>query len=243
MINHVSDEEGSTASGQTYCSRNSSRPTLDNRSMVSSQLRPGSSQHAGYHQHRAPRGLHHHLARPASAGVQRKHYDRCVRSGSAGRESGFQSSMTSMTSLDGGGITALTGSCGLGQAPSDSMASLTSGISSFHLASTHSPVPSVSGRRSSLTRLSNKLSSSRISLGRRSARNFVASREGVKFAQFRPVQWFLKPIFHEVPQRDSCPMFVGRRWVWSEMSERMRSDERGVMIVGGPGCGKTALSL
>ena len=31
--------------------------------------------------------------------------------------------------------------------------------------------------------------------------------------------------------------------MWSEMSERMSSDERGVMIVGGPGCGKTALSL
>lgn len=205
-INHVTDEEGSTISGQTY-------------------QQPVRTHSAGHT--------------------------------SLGHESGFQST-ASLTSLPCGSmsgsmydapISALTGSyvenmSGLGRAPSDSMASLTSGISSFHLPSSYSPMVGVSGRRHSLNRLNDNMSGSRISLGRRSARNFVPSKEGVQFAQYRPVQWFLKPIFHEVPQREHNSMFVGRKWIWREMSEKLTDEScKGMLIAGAPGSGKTAVSL
>ena len=173
---------------------------------------------------------------------------------SLGQESGFQST-ASLTSLPCGSmsgsmydtpISALGSSYigGLSQAPSDSMASLTSGISSFHLPSSSSPMVGMAGRRHSLNKLSDNMSGSRISLGRRSARNFVPSKEGVQFAQYRPVQWFLKPIFHEVPQREANPLFVGRKWVWRELSEKLSEDNcKGMVIVGSPGSGKTAVSL
>ena len=48
---------------------------------------------------------------------------------------------------------------------SDSMASLTSGISSFQL-------PGMAGRRHSLNKLSDAMSGSRVSLARRSARHY-----------------------------------------------------------------------
>ena len=146
-------------------------------------------------------------------------------------------------------ISVLTGSYvdnvgGLGHAPSDSMASLTSGISSFRLPSSNSPMIGISSRRHSLNKINCNMSGSHISLGRRSARNFVPSKEGVQFAQYRPVQWFLKPIFHEVPQREPNPVFIGRNWVWSEINDRLSEDNsKGVVIVGGPGSGKTAISL
>ena len=106
------------------------------------------------------------------------------------------------------------GPCLLGMAPSDSLASLTSGISSFHLPcpTPCSPLPSCQGRRHSLTRLSGRLTSSRVSLSRRSARHLLPTKEpSFQLAQFRPAQWFLKPIFHEVPQREASPLFVGRK--------------------------------
>ena len=183
-----------------------------------------------------------------------------------GPESGFQSS-ASLTSLLGpmyeSPITALSSSHLTNvnselRTSSESLLSLTSGISSLQL-------PGVSARRSSLTRsvnmpgrrsvnnLSARQSASRLSdqvSGRHSVSNVSRSRvslgrrsEGsVQFAQYRPAQWFLKPIFHEVPQRETGPVFVGRQWLWTEMVSRLR-DARGLVITGAVGTGKTAISL
>ena len=112
------------------------------------------------------------------------------------------------------------------------------------------------------------MSGSRVSLARRSARqygakdvNILADPIGkrallcittylnlvlVQFAQYRPVQWFLKPLFFEVPQREANAVFAGRQWLYSEIAEQLlpdRSDSRGVIITGTPGSGKTALLL
>ena len=66
--------------------------------------------------------------------------------------------------------------------------------------------------------------------------------------QYRPVQWFLKPLFFEVPQRDQDrdPVFVGRQWLFREMVDHLSSDlptNKGVIISGAPGSGKTAIVL
>ena len=189
---------------------------------------------------------------------------------SLGPESGFQSS-ASLTSLLGpmyeSPISALSNSYMNNintdlRTSSESLVSLTSGISSLQLPDNMSgrrSVNNLSGRRSvsgrsrisdqlsgrqSVTKLSDQVSGrhsvtnmsrSRVSLGRRP--------EGpVQFAQYRPVQWFLKPIFHEVPQRETSPLFVGRSWLWTEM-ENMLTDSRGLVVLGATGTGKTAISL
>ena len=36
----------------------------------------------------------------------------------------------------------------------------------------------------------------------------------VPFLQYRPVQWFLKPLYFEVPQRAPGPIFIGREWIF-----------------------------
>ena len=142
-----------------------------------------------------------------------------------------------------------------------SMASLTSGISYLQL-------PGMAGRRHSLNKLSDAMSGSHVSLARRSARQhgvkdvkIVADPHGrkvllyiktnlnhvlVQFAQYRPVQWFLKPLFFQVPQREPNSLFIGRRWLYSEIADHLlseTSDNRGVIITGTPGSGKTAIML
>jgi hypothetical protein len=52
----------------------------------------------------------------------------------------------------------------------------------------------------------------------------------VPFVQYRPVQWFLKPLFFEVPQRDGGgstggpPLFIGRQWLYREIYDMLTSD-------------------
>ena len=67
---------------------------------------------------------------------------------------------------------------------------------------------------------------------------------------FSPVNgqphWVLKPLFFEVPQRDPNPIFVGRQWLYGEVVEHLASNlptNRGLVISGGPGTGKTSLLL
>ena len=59
-------------------------------------------------------------------------------------------------------------------------------------------------------------------------------------------QWLLKPLFFEVPQRDPNPVFIGRQWLYGEILEHLASElptNRGVIVTGSPGTGKTALAL
>ena len=56
----------------------------------------------------------------------------------------------------------------------------------------------------------------------------------------------LKPLFFEVPNACNETIFVGRQWLYREISEYIGSDlptNRGVVIVGAPGTGKTTIVL
>ena len=56
----------------------------------------------------------------------------------------------------------------------------------------------------------------------------------------------LKPLFFEVPNACNETLFVGRQWLYREISEYLSSDlptNRGVIIVGAPGTGKTTVTL
>nr|CAD7432742.1 unnamed protein product [Timema monikensis] len=66
----------------------------------------------------------------------------------------------------------------------------------------------------------------------------------VRFAQYRAPQLTLKPLFFEVPLQEPDPLFLGRHWLIREMEEALgTSQQPGVLVVGGPGTGKTALVL
>lgn len=66
----------------------------------------------------------------------------------------------------------------------------------------------------------------------------------VRFAQYRPPQLTLKPMFFEVPQQEPDPIFVGRNWMLREMSNIFSNTEtRGIILSGHPGTGKTAIIL
>ena len=74
----------------------------------------------------------------------------------------------------------------------------------------------------------------------------INSLFSVSFSQYSPAEWFLKPIFNEVPQRDHNPIFVGRDWLYRDVTNHLRSHlptNCGVMITGTPGSGKTAIML
>ena len=54
-----------------------------------------------------------------------------------------------------------------------------------------------------------------------------------------------RPLYFEVPQPVPSPL-VGRQWLWHEMRDHLSSHlptNRGVIITGGPGSGKTAIIL
>lgn len=66
----------------------------------------------------------------------------------------------------------------------------------------------------------------------------------IRFAQYRPPQLTLKPLFFEVPLPEPDPIFIGRQWMLKEISNVITSTEtRGILISGNPGTGKTALIL
>lgn len=82
---------------------------------------------------------------------------------------------------------------------------------------------------------------------RRSAR--VGQIKGVldpkiRFAQYRPPQLTLKPLFFEVPQNEPDPLFVGRHWCLRELANTLSTTESpGILLHGNTGTGKTALLL
>ncbi|XP_026815658.1 protein TANC2 isoform X3 [Rhopalosiphum maidis] len=54
----------------------------------------------------------------------------------------------------------------------------------------------------------------------------------------------LKPLFFEVPQQESDPLFLGREWLVQDISKAMLHDQSsGVVVTGLPGTGKTAFVL
>ena len=58
--------------------------------------------------------------------------------------------------------------------------------------------------------------------------------------------WTLKPLFFEVPTGEPSAGFVGRQWLYREISEHLTSDlptNRGVIVAGNPATGKTAAIL
>lgn len=64
----------------------------------------------------------------------------------------------------------------------------------------------------------------------------------MRFAAYRS-QLTLKPLFFEVPQQEQDPLFIGRHWLIKEMEEILGSNEPGLLLVGKPGTGKTAIIL
>ena len=67
--------------------------------------------------------------------------------------------------------------------------------------------------------------------------------------QFRQPYWTLKPLYFEVPSMDqhlSGPLFIGRAWLYREISDHISSDlptNKGVIVTGVSGAGKTAVIL
>ena len=56
----------------------------------------------------------------------------------------------------------------------------------------------------------------------------------------------LKPLFFEVPNATNENLFIGRQWLFRETCEHLGSDlptNRGLVIVGAPGTGKTTIVL
>lgn len=57
-------------------------------------------------------------------------------------------------------------------------------------------------------------------------------------------QLVLKPLFFEVPQQESDPLFLGREWLVQDISRAMlHAQSSGVAVTGLPGTGKTAFVL
>ncbi|XP_025416636.1 protein TANC2 isoform X4 [Sipha flava] len=76
----------------------------------------------------------------------------------------------------------------------------------------------------------------------------------VRFAQYRTSpqqqqqlqqqQLMLKPLFFEVPQQESDPLFLGREWLVQDISNALlHAQSSGVVVTGLPGTGKTAFVL
>lgn len=82
---------------------------------------------------------------------------------------------------------------------------------------------------------------------RRSARSGILKEPHdpkIRFAQYRPAQLTLKPLFFEVPQQEPDPIFIGRHWLLREISNVFTTTEsRGILLSGSPGTGKTAIIL
>lgn len=195
-----------------------------------------------------------HFARSSSLGGHTKAASAANPSplSSLGQESGFQS-CTSLVSLSQQKHSLFRGSSPIG-APrilrptpasesslSGSMASLASGMI----------VPMMRHSLNNHQRPESRISA--ISNSRRSARQLtmqetqplIDPRESFSQVE-QPGHWVLKPLFFEVPQRDPNPVFVGRQWLFGEVAEHLASNlptNKGVVIVGGPGTGKTSLML
>ncbi|XP_075036921.1 protein TANC1 isoform X2 [Mixophyes fleayi] len=66
-----------------------------------------------------------------------------------------------------------------------------------------------------------------------------------RFVPYKPQDILLKPLLFEVPSITTDSVFIGRGWLFQQIEEKMRRSElpenRGVVIVGSVGFGKTAI--
>ncbi|XP_062953567.1 protein TANC1 isoform X2 [Cynocephalus volans] len=68
---------------------------------------------------------------------------------------------------------------------------------------------------------------------------------GARFAPYKPQDILLKPLLFEVPSITTDSVFVGRDWLFHQIEEHLRNTElaenRGAVVVGSVGFGKTAI--
>lgn len=68
---------------------------------------------------------------------------------------------------------------------------------------------------------------------------------GARFAPYKPQEILLKPLLFEVPSITTDSVFVGRDWLFHQIEESLRNTElaenRGAVVVGSVGFGKTAI--
>lgn len=68
---------------------------------------------------------------------------------------------------------------------------------------------------------------------------------GARFAPYKPQDILLKPLLFEVPSITTDSVFVGRDWLFHQIEESLRNteltDNRGAVVVGNVGFGKTAI--
>ncbi|XP_072607720.1 protein TANC1 isoform X4 [Vulpes vulpes] len=68
---------------------------------------------------------------------------------------------------------------------------------------------------------------------------------GARFAPYKPQDILLKPLLFEVPSITTDSVFVGRDWLFHQIEENLRNREltenRGAVVVGNVGFGKTAI--
>uniref|UniRef100_A0A3P8ZMB2 Tetratricopeptide repeat, ankyrin repeat and coiled-coil containing 2a n=1 Tax=Esox lucius TaxID=8010 RepID=A0A3P8ZMB2_ESOLU len=80
---------------------------------------------------------------------------------------------------------------------------------------------------------------------RASANSHAWQSNSLRFAPYRPPDIALKPLLFEVPSLTADSLFTGREWLFQEVDARLRGDDpaanRGVVVVGNVGFGKTAI--
>ncbi|CAB1341864.1 unnamed protein product [Coregonus sp. 'balchen'] len=80
---------------------------------------------------------------------------------------------------------------------------------------------------------------------RASAYSHAWQSNSLRFAPYRPPDIALKPLLFEVPSLTADSLFTGREWLFQEVDARLRGDDsaanRGVVVVGNVGFGKTAI--
>ncbi|ELK28143.1 Protein TANC1 [Myotis davidii] len=71
------------------------------------------------------------------------------------------------------------------------------------------------------------------------------STAGARFAPYKPQDILLKPLLFEVPSITTDSVFVGREWLFQQIEQNLRDTElpenRGAVVVGNVGFGKTAI--
>ncbi|XP_029583788.1 protein TANC2-like isoform X1 [Salmo trutta] len=80
---------------------------------------------------------------------------------------------------------------------------------------------------------------------RASAYSHAWQSNSLRFAPYHPPDIALKPLLFEVPSLTADSLFTGREWLFQEVDARLHGDDsaanRGVVVVGNVGFGKTAI--